>query len=212
MHPFTDIAITGAFFSTLDYSSHGDETFPPSSKASDPTPRLDAEPLKHTSQYPQLSMAQTPLKALLGLCLSEVKLANNTMLPGPTTSESLSLISICQGLKENDPDEQTLQALAQSQILAVHAQEMVQHFTDRAQGMLSLLAWHFDPTCASITIELLRFLSQPYEQLHTVCEHIYPYYTLFETSQQFEEKLGRFLNLLPRLVSNCLEKSNSVVW
>jgi hypothetical protein len=40
-----------------------------------------------------LSMAQTPLKALLGLRLSEVKLANNTMLPGPTTSESLSLIS-----------------------------------------------------------------------------------------------------------------------
>jgi hypothetical protein len=34
--------------------------------------------------------------------------------------------------KENDPDEQTLQALAQSQILAVHAQEMVQHFTDRS--------------------------------------------------------------------------------
>ncbi|KAJ5249471.1 hypothetical protein N7524_011787 [Penicillium chrysogenum] len=162
-------------------------------------------------QESQLRMAQTPLKALLGLHLSKVELANNTMLPGPTT-ESLSLINICQGLKESDLNERTLQALAQSQILAIHAQEMVEQFTDGAQEMLSLLAWHFDPACVSITVELLRFLSRPHKQLHTVCKHIYPYYPLVETFQEFEKKLGLFLKMLPRLVSNCLGKFNSEIW
>lgn len=153
--------------------------------------------------FTALRMAQTPLKALLGLFLSETDLANNTLLSGPP-SETSDLINICQGLKKHDPDEKTLQALARNQILEDFTQEMVVLFTHKAQTVMSLLAEHFDPACASITIGLLRFLSRPCDQLHTVCKHIYPLYNSFAL-QQSEEELGRFLERLRLLVLNGLE-------
>ena len=197
--------------STLNSSCHGGRKFISSGKASDPFPRLGAKTSKHTSlESTDLHRAQTSLKALYGLYLSRMELENNAMLPEPK-SETSNLINICQGLKKDNPDEETLQALARNPTLEIHTQEMVVQFTDGAQEMLSLLARHFDPECTSIAIGLLRFLSCPYRQLHTVCEHIYPHYNFLETFQHFKEKLGRFLKLLPHLVLNGLEELHSEV-
>ena len=149
-------------------------------------------------------MPQTPLKALYGLCLSEVELAEPELLK--LKSETSNLINICQALKEDNPDETTLQTLARNQILEIHTQGIVVHFTGRAQKMLSLVAWYFDPLFTSITSGLLRFLSRPGEQLYEVCTHIYPHCNFSKTFEHFEETLRLFLERLPLLVFNGLER------
>jgi hypothetical protein len=98
--------------------------------------------------------------------------------------------------------------LARNRILEIYTQGIVAQFTDRAQAMLSLLAWHFDPEAASISSELLQFLAKPLEQLHPVCTQVYPRYNSIyraETLEHFKEKFCSLLTRLPLLVLNGLE-------
>lgn len=193
-------AIIDASFSTLKHAYHDSGITLFSGKASNHFPRLGANISKHT---PLIFAAQTALKAFYALYLREMGLANETVSP-EYNSRIFHLITICQELKENNPDERTLQALAHDQTLKDHTQAMVLHFTDRAQEMLSLLARHFDPLGASITSGLLQFLSRPFEQLHTVCKKIYPEHSSCAL-QQIQQDLSRFLKGLPLLVLNGLE-------
>ncbi|KAJ5766729.1 uncharacterized protein N7511_004345 [Penicillium nucicola] len=153
-----------------------------------------------------MESAHITLKALHGLFLSKMKLPSKSVMLH-LESEASSLINVCQALAKS-PGERTLQALAQNRLLELYTKELVVQFTESAQTMLSLLAWHFDPEHASISSELLQFLAEPSEQLHSVCTKVYLHYNSIyhtEVFEDFKEKLCRLLTRLPLVVRNGLE-------
>lgn len=93
--------------------------------------------------------------------------------------------------------------LIQHPLLEQHTEELVFDLQEKACILLSLLAWHFDPQMASVSIGLLRFFDQPWAQLSVVCKGIYPIYRKLhrvESEQRVEKDLRRLMELLPRVV------------
>ena len=78
---------------------------------------------------------------------------------------------------------------------------MVIDLKEKARILLSLLAWHFDPKLASVSLGLLRFFDQPWAELDAVCKSIYPIYSkLHQVGSQLKKDLSRLIELLRRVV------------
>lgn len=130
-------------------------------------------------------------------------LANETVSP-ESNSRIFHLIAICQDLKENNPDEKTLQALADNQALKDHTKAIVLHLQTELKkcchfSLGTLTRWAHQSPVGFFSFYLVRLSNcTRFARLHT------PGHSSCAL-QQIEQELSRFLRGVLLLVLNGLE-------